>query len=82
MSLMNTMSLIRLDIREVITDILTIRVSVGCLPDKEREQIWEFILQEISGLEKYVTKEQLTVVRDIFHNIKNEIVYPKYKKIG
>ncbi len=72
MSLVTTMDLIRRDIREVITDILAIKVSINSLPAKERKEIWEFASREISRMEKYVTEEQFTAVHDIFHNIKNE----------
>ncbi len=70
MSSVTAIDLIRRDIREVITDILTIKVSINSLPAKERKEIWEFVSREISGMEKYVTKEQLTVVHDIFYNIR------------
>jgi hypothetical protein len=66
------MDLIRVDIREVITDILTIKYSVDSLPPKERDQIWDYIFQEISKLDKYTTPEELVTIHNIFQRIKNE----------
>ena len=63
------MDLIKRDVREVITDVLTIRVSINSLSVKERKEMWDFVSQEISGLEKYVTKQQMMAVREIFREL-------------
>jgi hypothetical protein len=60
------MDIIRRDIREIITDIISLKVSINSLPDKERKEMWGFVLQEISGIEKYMTREQEIVIRNVF----------------
>nr|QBK85966.1 MAG: hypothetical protein LCMAC101_05610 [Marseillevirus LCMAC101] len=64
------MDLVKRDIREAVTDIICIRQTISLLPAERREEVWEFILEQISGSERFVTKEQLEVMRGIFDKVK------------
>ena len=64
------MDLVKRDIREVITDIICVRRTLQLLPVEKREEVWAFVLEQVSGSEKFITKEQLEVMHSIFVKVK------------